>query len=1623
MIKKILLVLLLFSAVSLNSYGSTTYNYRRTVTVPYVQVPNTDETNFPVYVTFSDPGLKTAINGGHVQNSAGADIAFFGDTSLTKVLPFELVSYDGAAGTLTAVVRYPQLSHNTDTVFYMGYGMSGTTSQATPTAVWQQYLGVYHLDENAATKSILNSATGDVAGKSVSNTAAMSRAGKLGRGLKLNGSSDMLDLGAYSSLDEAGKATFSGWINFASFADYTSIFSKMDSNNAGYLLGLASSDFGSSSTDWLTTVRAKNGVASYTTGYGLQPGIWYYFTTVFADGNLDLYINGNKVALSNFGGVNNVIPTVSADLTISSGLNATVDELRVSDHTYTQDWITTEYNNMSNPNAFAVLGSEAAFVPPPPAQMLDVSILGITPTQAILSYVAPDSNACSVAVSTSPDTNEFTAVFTSLVHDVDPSLFPGADLDTKSGNLVNGKQRTVVVGHRGVGDGVDGNIYSLALQAATLHYYRIDCANGAYVGAGSFMTTDIPLGDSAPDVIPYDANGFGGYGWPTVNFADQSAKYVDPQTGALLQRLTGAGDQLYSQFPNQRLNAPLDLSGGSWTNLNNLGESVDGSVAGYSGPGGPSNAIFLPFAFTGLGRYSYNSNNYTALDDVRLHLHASGDPVMACLSSDDGQTCLGSPIQLSLPTTAAGDAAGPSNYPAPLFQGWGNARVTSDMLTNNFGINATLTGNQLVWNSGSDATGQSVYFPVTTLKPGTVFYLGGNYFHIASIQDQQHLTTVESVSSPITGGTVYFAGFGVKLWKQPGGTGSVSIDSAFVDLSLSNTFGTEDQGFGATGCSGDVTVSYAADGVTPITPVTGYMCTFVSSYGSLVWKLMIPSTGEVRKISNLNNLSPGGGSAPTNFYAYNSDSGLIKFCSYNVDDPVNGRFKAWFDNFNSSSNNPAISCQDLSSQYTVTQEIQMAHPEIDLSYYGAPNFQGDSYPYFVFLMRPSQNQAYWACVIDVSQPIGAAQAQNCHNSWGTYPIRWAASHGGEFAAGANIESYIMVPMNQPNQQGVGQYTLSINTVYNNGGSTAVSNSFFDPKTCQALGVTDSRWVAAGATGRNCIKINVVTEPVNTNPNLNDIKPLGNFPVGSKPGPWPHNSAACNGDGATNNCWGYLQAMMEGDYIGDTASGSSEPFLIAKKTVLANGTIDLVLARNMNPFYLRGGNASPENHASGWTPWMQVPNGGGTSGVFYSAFGKPFGPTTTVADNPTLFQAHTIDWGNAFGNGIHITAQAWLNWPTALGGYGSGYGVRYGQTPGIYSQGFLYGVQANYGFNGSFRGLTIGQIQSHPGGGTYAAPQRESTWAVDGRPLGGAAGGSTYLWNHTYTKISGTVNTYKISLPSNGDGTTLSFANWDAGLDIKNRAVFAWAGYHLLKDISGPNSKISDSTPWSFCIALQANECVTGSNPKDQYVSVPYANTSGSCLIDGTQLTPCISTVGPQVGAYTQFDVSKSDPFGLRWRKLTMAFGGPGRTDNFANMHAFATGDWTVTAGKWLDGRRSDVIGVKLPPWPNEDSIVRNTFVKIPVLLSGQSGTFVRARFGYSPKLFCSSRQEQCSTAVSNSDPFAFLSEQQTWTPCSGTNGCKVDIPAQSSRVLYYVVDRKDAVGNISSTPMMLIAVD
>jgi hypothetical protein len=305
----------------------------------------------------------------------------------------------------------------------------------------------------------------------------------------------------------------------------------------------------------------------------------------------------------------------------------------------------------------------------------------------VFTYSAPDTNACTVQEGTDP-------TFTTVDHDVDPSLFPGSNLDTRTGNIVNGMYRQIVVGFRGTTTGSDGKIYSRALQAATTHYLQVSCDNGQYYGTYTFQTQNPPLGNNAPDYIPFNTAGFGNYGWPTINYAAPTSNVaanmqIDPLTGFQLQRWTGAGDGGDSLSGWGVWNGVIDLAG-AWTNAANiLGNS---GYATYSGSGGPSNALYF-WGASGIARPSYTDVEFFGFDDLQTQVtgyaSVAGASYSVCIVTDGGSgsgssDCLGNILTVSLPQTNAATSYTPAVFPQPILGGWGSAHVTNDALTNTF---------------------------------------------------------------------------------------------------------------------------------------------------------------------------------------------------------------------------------------------------------------------------------------------------------------------------------------------------------------------------------------------------------------------------------------------------------------------------------------------------------------------------------------------------------------------------------------------------------------------------------------------------------------------------------------------------------------------------------------------------------------------------------------------------------------------------------------------------------------------------------------------------------------------------------------------------------------------------
>jgi hypothetical protein len=1324
------------------------------------------------------------------------------------------------------------------------------------------------------------------------------------------------------------------------------------------------------------------------------------------------------------------------------------------------------------------------------AAAIPVRVIGVTPTQAVFAYNAPDSNSCSVIAA---DGNGNT------VHDTDTTLFPGADNDLRPGNLATGTSRTVVIGKRTSDLGSDGKMYSRALQADSQYQLQVNCRGGASTGQVGFRTQTIALGNSAPDPFPFNSNGYGNYAYPTVDMSNTAKSYVDPQTGALLKMVTQPG---YGSPGITAARQPMyvyDLAG-TWNNPQTI-LSQDGQYASYSGAGGASNALFVPTPTSeGQRGYIYVNSNY--LDDLLARLNGYGDQansadrtVQVCLTADAGQTCKGNAISIVLPQGAAAEVTGPASFPQAMFSGWGSPIFTADSFVADYAGSgrSVSVANKVVTNTTPLLFGAQLAFPLS-LPSGTHIHIAGsaptcpnNDCTITQAIDGTHLqiqqdlgssfsgaqTTLSSALTPgattvnvadssgfirnYNGGLIYaltiesdsvqctgvsgntFSGcsgvgqahasgvsvttqsfvltnFGFKLWKATP-VGSVYIDSAKYDYASSSDYFLGYEGEGLV-CSGNVTASYAADGVTPLAqPINGKTCIISSTWGEPFLFFFDPASGELRTIARLSSSGVAQDTSdPLRFFQYDANAHNIITCSY---DAANGKFRSIPVNYDPS-NNPYFSCgRNLTAGpgNDVVSQIKSRYPQIDMNYWAMPQFSNVLGGIATFQMRPTQNAMAWVCYFDVNQPAGQ-QLSYCGDTWSHYPLRWAGMHGGwgNRTADGWLTYATMGVVNSPGQTAIERYTMQIKAIYNNAGSTALSSTTFDASTCEQLGVSDSRWIAEGATGRNCIKINVSTEPVSTNPSQADL--VTGVPAGSRPMAWAHNATSCGGDGTTTNCWSYLQPIAEGDWVRDLGDAGgdygAERFLIAKKSTLADGSIDLVLSRAVStaPVPLCVGNRA--DHAAGFTLLVDVPFG--CAGNEYWTNGHDSN-RTIYADNPVPYGAHTeLEYDPAAG-----AFTQWTPYNYALGGnvpgqYGFGYGVRSGKLPSFFGAQFMYGLEMAYTFNGTMTGTD--RIQTHPGASIdYDALGNRLIYGIDARPLGGPGGGDPLAWYHSLSLVSGTQHVYKISLPLDGpSGSPLQ----NTALDRKRRAMVGWYGHTLLRDISGPGSQISDGTTDSFCVADFAGECVAGSSKGDQFVSVANADTSGQCIIWYIKKTPCLAVLANEAARYVQFDVSKPDPTGARWRVLSSLWGGPGRTDNYANVHGTDGAGWVFGVGKWANGDRSQIYGIKVPSW-RLDSQYRGDFEQIPIKVSGRSGDTVRVRFGYDTNLFCTTRQEQCSTGATNGDAFAWASEQPSWQAC--TNQCSVTVPGIAGRVLYYVVDRKDSTGVISSGLTQVVAVN
>ncbi len=295
---------------------------------------SSDLTDFPVLVSVTLPAMD-------VTSPNGFDIAFTSADGTTQI-DHQIESYNSTTGDLLAWVKFPTVSPNSDTQFFIYYGDSGITTSQDSTSTWDDnYVLVMHMNgPDTGTESDATQYGNDGTINGVGGIDTVAAQIGFGRDFE-RGDADFIQVADDATLDITGEITMSFW------------FSREDQQPDFISKGINLS-YEATSRGTMRTRFNKNGANILTTPseFTINTSDWVYIVYVQTSSGMEIYQNGVLVASN----TNTTAYTTNNDpLYISRSADAVdgiMDEVRISDISRSEDWIITEYNNQLNPTTF-----------------------------------------------------------------------------------------------------------------------------------------------------------------------------------------------------------------------------------------------------------------------------------------------------------------------------------------------------------------------------------------------------------------------------------------------------------------------------------------------------------------------------------------------------------------------------------------------------------------------------------------------------------------------------------------------------------------------------------------------------------------------------------------------------------------------------------------------------------------------------------------------------------------------------------------------------------------------------------------------------------------------------------------------------------------------------------------------------------------------------------------------------------------------------------------------------------------------------------------------------------------------------------------------------------------------
>ena len=389
-------------------------------------------------------------------------------------------------------------------------------------------------------------------------------------------------------------------------------------------------------------------------------------------------------------------------------------------------------------------GADMTFSTNATAYPTNVRISQLTSTQAILAFTAPNANVCSLQVSES-------ATYAPLVTDVDPGIFSGADQDNRALNVNLGSSRQFVIGKRymqlgNVGANT-GRYFSRALEAATPHYYSLNCPGG--VVTGTFTTKPPAAGSTFAEPFQGDLSNAGNAPYPYLDPTTRNSFYVDPQTGLRHTALTFPSDN-WVNYLNQAYTDAQDVNGATWTNPTNVYMSSMPTTAttgtGNLWIGVRNTTTAASYDFITGPSYDYSTEpgangSITFWQPTITASVGSGTDVLVWCFTVDRTACATTQQTLNITSTPTAYTLGPF-YSTPNGAAGG---IGAD--PNLFNSSPTVNRWHAYTHTGS----------VTSDGAGNIAWTGGNYFidsWSSSSTSIIRLSTI-STSDACTNGTAY----------------------------------------------------------------------------------------------------------------------------------------------------------------------------------------------------------------------------------------------------------------------------------------------------------------------------------------------------------------------------------------------------------------------------------------------------------------------------------------------------------------------------------------------------------------------------------------------------------------------------------------------------------------------------------------------------------------------------------------------------------------------------------------------------------------------------------------------------------------------------------------------------